>query len=52
MTVMQFLLLPNSTIESADVLILPVPFEQTVPYRLGTGQGPEAILAASNQLDF
>ncbi|MCU7932275.1 MAG: agmatinase [Candidatus Thiodiazotropha sp. (ex Codakia rugifera)] len=49
---MQFLSLPNSAIERADVLILPVPFEQTVTYRQGTGQGPAAILAASNQLEF
>ncbi|MCM8919783.1 MAG: agmatinase [Candidatus Thiodiazotropha sp.] len=52
MAVMQFLSLPNASIECADVLILPVPFEQTVTYRQGTGRGPEAILAASNQLEF
>jgi agmatinase len=49
---MKYLELPNCTIESADVIILPVPYEQTVTFRGGTGQGPEAILSASSQLEF
>ena len=47
-----FLALPNVPAEQADVLILPVPYEQTVTYKPGTRQGPEAILAASEQLEF
>lgn len=47
-----FLSLPNAPTESADVLILPVPYEQTVTYKGGTRQGPAAILAASDQLEF
>ena len=47
-----FLSLKNFPLEQADVLILPVPYEQTVTYKPGTRQGPEAILAASEQLEF
>ncbi|MCU7853026.1 MAG: agmatinase [Candidatus Thiodiazotropha sp. (ex Monitilora ramsayi)] len=47
-----FLSLPNAPVESADVLILPVPYEQTVTYKPGTRQGAAAILAASDQLEF
>ncbi|MCF6324277.1 MAG: agmatinase [Gammaproteobacteria bacterium] len=49
---MQFLSLPNAAPADADVLILPVPHEQTVTYKAGTANGPEAILAASEQLEF
>jgi agmatinase len=49
---LSFLSLPNAPIESANVLILPVPYEQTVTYKGGTRQGPAAILAASDQLEF
>jgi len=48
----QFLSLPNAALVDADVLILPVPHEQTVTYKRGTANGPEAILAASEQLEF
>lgn len=47
-----FLSLPNATPESADVLILPVPYERTVTYNKGTARGPEAILRASEQLEL
>ncbi|MCU7843406.1 MAG: agmatinase [Candidatus Thiodiazotropha sp. (ex Monitilora ramsayi)] len=47
-----FLSLPNAPVESADALILPVPYERTVTYKPGTRQGPAAILAASDQLEF
>lgn len=33
-------------------MILPVPYERTVTYKPGTADGPEAILAASEQLEF
>ena len=48
----QFLALPNARPEEADVLILPVPYEKTVTYNRGTSAGPNAILAASEQLEF
>jgi len=49
---MKFLSLPNAAPADADVLILPVPHEQTVTYKRGTADGPAAILAASEQLEF
>jgi agmatinase len=48
----QFLALPNADPTEADVLILPVPYEKTVTYNRGTSAGPQAILAASEQLEF
>lgn len=48
----RFLSLPNFSVDQADVLILPVPYEQTVTYKPGTRQGPAAILSASEQLEF
>jgi agmatinase len=49
---MKYLDLPNAPVESADVLILPVPYERTVTYQGGTVGGPTAILNASSQLEF
>lgn len=37
--------------ERARVAVLPVPYEGTVSYEGGTGEGPRAILAASQQLE-
>lgn len=37
---------------NSEVVILPVPWEVTVSYHSGTAQGPEAILAASQQVDL
>ncbi len=48
----RFLSLNNFPAGQADVLILPVPYEQTVTYKPGTRLGPDAILAASEQLEF
>ncbi len=38
--------------ETADIIILGVPWEVTVSFHGGTAQGPKAVLAASPQLDF
>ena len=38
--------------EDCPIVILPVPWDVTVSYGDGTHAGPEAILAASPQLDF
>jgi agmatinase len=38
--------------EDARVVLLPVPFEATTSYGGGTAGGPEAILAASRQVDL
>jgi agmatinase len=40
------------TPEAARVVILPVPFEATTSYGGGTANGPEAVLAASHQVDL
>lgn len=36
------------TIESAEIVIIPVPWEVTVSYRQGTQEAPAAILEASS----
>lgn len=36
----------------AGVFVLPIPFEATVSYGGGTAQGPEAIIAASQQVEL
>jgi agmatinase len=38
--------------ETADLIIIPVPWEVTVSYSSGTADGPEAILNASAQVDL
>jgi len=38
--------------ETAEVIVIPVPWEVTVSYSPGTVDGPEAILNASPQLDL
>ena len=49
-----FLGLPDeaSRYEASRVVVLPVPFERTTSYGKGTVAGPEAILAASHQVEF
>jgi len=39
-------------VETADLLIIPVPWEVTVSYRAGTADGPAAVLEASAQVDL
>src|SRR5919204_2326207 len=43
--------LPHTEAEAAVVLV-PVPFEATTSYGGGAARGPEAILAASRQVDL
>jgi agmatinase len=38
--------------ESAQVVLVPVPWEVTTSYGAGTAEGPRAILAASRQIDL
>ena len=38
--------------EEAAVWVQPVPFDATTSYRQGTARGPEAVLAASHQVDL
>jgi agmatinase len=46
-----FLGVPNAGLDDADVAVISAPFEGTVSYGRGTGQGPAAILAASEQVE-
>ena len=41
-----------SAYDNSEVFILPVPYEATVTYGKGTAAGPEAILNASQQVEF
>ena len=41
----------QTTYERARVVILPIPYEKTTTYRQGCQNGPEAIIAASDQLE-
>ena len=43
--------LPYTTAE-ADLILLPIPWEATVSYGTGTALAPDAILAASKQIDL
>lgn len=40
------------SMEECDIVLIPVPWEVTVSYGGGTAQGPQAILAASYQVDL
>ena len=37
---------------SADIVVLPMPWEVTVSYNAGTADGPQAIFDASSQIDY
>jgi len=47
-----FLGLPNFDRASSDVCIIPLPFEGTVSYGHGTAAAPEAVVAASSQVEL
>ena len=49
-----FLGLPpaHSDLAQAGVLVLPIPYEETVSYGGGTAAGPAAIIAASEQVEL
>ncbi len=49
-----FLGLPDelSAFEAAKSVVLPIPYEATTSYIQGTASGPNAILAASQQVEF
>jgi agmatinase len=42
----------DDSVETARVVILPVPFDATTSYRRGTAGGPAAIARASHQVDL
>ncbi len=43
---------PASEFENSKVLIWPVPYEKTVTYGSGTGEGPAAIIDASRHMEL
>lgn len=47
----QFFGLPSLGPEQADALVLPLPVEKTVSYGVGAGSGPQAIIAATLQVE-
>jgi agmatinase len=51
---MNFLGIPESenTLEKSRVVVLPVPYERTVSYGVGTRNGPAAILEASRYVEL
>ncbi len=44
--------LPSRARDEADFVVLPLPFEGTVSYGVGTAAGPAAVLNASAQLEL
>jgi agmatinase len=42
----------ENTLEKSPVLVLPVPFERTVSYGVGTRNGPAAVLEASHYVEL
>ena len=40
------------SVEEAEVVIIPVPWDVTTSYQAGTSNAPKAVLEASSQLDF
>ena len=51
-TPFNFLGIPPIKPQAAQVVILPVPFEQTTSYGQGTKNGPKAIIEASRQVEL
>ena len=49
---LNFLDLRSLPVKEAEAVILPIPYEATVTYGAGTREGPEAILAASRQVEL
>jgi agmatinase len=49
---LNFLDLKSFPVKEAEAVILPIPYEATTTYGAGTRGGPEAILAASRQVEL
>lgn len=47
-----YLSLPNVSADEADIIVLPVAYEETVSAKGGTSEGPRALLDATDQLEF
>jgi len=51
MSFLTFLDLKYRPVKEAEAVILPIPYEATTTYGSGTREGPDAVLAASRQLE-
>ncbi len=49
---LNFLDLRSLPVKEAEAVVLPIPYEATTTYGAGTRNGPEAILAASRQVEL
>jgi len=49
---LNFLDLRSLPVKEAEAVILPIPYEATTTYGAGARGGPEAILAASRQVEL
>jgi agmatinase len=49
---MQYQFLQNSSVDEADIVILPVAFGESVSQRVGCDMAPKAILEASGELEY
>ena len=49
---MHYQLLPNANIKTADILILPFAYEDTVSSKVGTKDAPKGILEATAQIEY
>jgi len=49
---MNYQLLPNTNSKTADILILPFAYEDTVSSKVGTKDAPRGILAATAQIEY
>jgi agmatinase len=49
---LNFLDLRSLPVKEAEAVILPIPYEATTTYGAGTREGPEAIIAASRQVEL
>lgn len=49
---MVYQLLPNANVKTADVVILPFAYEDTVSSKVGTKDAPRGILEASAQIEY
>jgi len=43
---------PHSDLETARAVVLPVPYDRTATYRKGAARGPEALIAASGNVEL
>ena len=49
---LNFLDLKYLPVQDAEAIVLPIPYEATTTYGGGAREGPEAILAASRQVEL